>query len=137
MTLVRNPLIWACAIGLAINVAHLPLPRIWHEVADALGRSSLGSGVFSKRSANSGFFERGRGDTTIDTMTFALCHECRGSAGCRCIESGGLEDRARPSNVAVRSPLMVGDSNPLAYFFLYHLVKNYPFLSAKGLLHNG
>jgi len=45
MTVVRNPLIWACAIGLAINVAHLPLPRIWHEVADALGRSSLGIGL--------------------------------------------------------------------------------------------
>ena len=45
MTLVRNPLIWACAIGLAINVAHLPLPHIWHEVADALGRSSLGIGL--------------------------------------------------------------------------------------------
>ena len=27
MTVVRNPLIWACAIGLALNVAHLPLPR--------------------------------------------------------------------------------------------------------------
>ena len=37
--------IWACAIGLAINVIHLPLPRIWHEVADALGRSSLGIGL--------------------------------------------------------------------------------------------
>jgi malonate transporter len=45
MTVVRNPLIWACAIGLAINVAHLPLPRIWHDVADALGRSSLGIGL--------------------------------------------------------------------------------------------
>ena len=45
MTVVRNPLIWACAIGLAINVAHLPLPRIWHEVADALGRSSLAIGL--------------------------------------------------------------------------------------------
>jgi malonate transporter len=45
MTVVRNPLIWACAIGLAINVAHLPLPRIWQEVADALGRSSLGIGL--------------------------------------------------------------------------------------------
>ncbi len=45
MTVVRNPLIWACAIGLAINVIHLPLPRIWHEVADALGRSSLGIGL--------------------------------------------------------------------------------------------
>src|ERR1700704_2947865 len=27
MTVVRNPLIWACAIGLAINVVQLPLPR--------------------------------------------------------------------------------------------------------------
>jgi malonate transporter len=45
MTVVRNPLIWACAIGLAINVLHLPLPRIWHEVAEALGRSSLGIGL--------------------------------------------------------------------------------------------
>ena len=45
MTVVRNPLIWACAIGLAINVARMPLPRIWHEVADALGRSSLGIGL--------------------------------------------------------------------------------------------
>lgn len=45
MTVVRNPLIWACAIGLAINVLQLPLPRIWHEVADALGRSSLAIGL--------------------------------------------------------------------------------------------
>lgn len=45
MTLVRNPLIWACAIGLAINLMHLPLPRIWHEVADALSRSSLAIGL--------------------------------------------------------------------------------------------
>jgi malonate transporter len=47
MTVVRNPLIWACAIGLAINVTHMPLPRIWHEVADAFGRSSLGIDVSS------------------------------------------------------------------------------------------
>lgn len=45
MTLVRNPLIWACAVGLAVNVVHLPLPKIWHEVADALGRSSLAIGL--------------------------------------------------------------------------------------------
>ena len=45
MTVVRNPLIWACAIGLAINVLHLPSPKIWHEVADALGRSSLAIGL--------------------------------------------------------------------------------------------
>ncbi len=45
MTVVKNPLIWACAIGLAVNVTHLPLPKIWHEVAEALGRSSLGIGL--------------------------------------------------------------------------------------------
>src|SRR5215470_17111567 len=45
MTVASNPLIWACVIGLAINVTHLPLPKIWHDVADALGRSSLGIGL--------------------------------------------------------------------------------------------
>ncbi|WP_448031451.1 AEC family transporter [Bradyrhizobium liaoningense] len=45
MTVIRNPLIWACVIGLAINLMHLPLPRIWHEVADALSRSSLAIGL--------------------------------------------------------------------------------------------
>ena len=45
LTVVKNPLIWACAIGLAVNVMHLPLPKIWHDVADALGRSSLGIGL--------------------------------------------------------------------------------------------
>jgi predicted permease len=45
MTVIRNPLIWACAIGLFVNVVHLPLPKIWHEVADALGRSSLAIGL--------------------------------------------------------------------------------------------
>src|SRR5215475_7769826 len=45
MTVVKNPLIWACVIGLAVNVTHLPLPKGWHDVADALGRSSLGIGL--------------------------------------------------------------------------------------------
>src|SRR3954451_23960845 len=45
MTVIRNPLIWACAIGLFVNVMHLPLPKLWHEVADALGRSSLAIGL--------------------------------------------------------------------------------------------
>ena len=45
VTVVSNPLIWACVIGLAINVTHIPLPRLWHEVADALGRSSLAIGL--------------------------------------------------------------------------------------------
>lgn len=45
MTVTSNPLIWACAIGLLINVLHLPLPKIWHDVADALSRSSLAIGL--------------------------------------------------------------------------------------------
>jgi malonate transporter len=45
MTVVKNPLIWACTIGLAVNVTHLPLPKIWDDVAEALGRSSLGIGL--------------------------------------------------------------------------------------------
>jgi malonate transporter len=45
MTVVKNPLIWACAVGLGVNVAHVPLPKIWHEVADALGASSLAIGL--------------------------------------------------------------------------------------------
>jgi malonate transporter and related proteins len=45
MTVVKNPLIWACAIGIAVNVTQLPLPKIWHDVAEALGRSSLGIGL--------------------------------------------------------------------------------------------
>jgi len=45
MTVVRNPLIWAYGIGLVLNVLHVPLPKIWHEVADALGRSSLAIGL--------------------------------------------------------------------------------------------
>ena len=44
-TVVKNPLIWACVIGLAVNVTQIPLPKIWHEVAEALGRSSLGIGL--------------------------------------------------------------------------------------------
>ncbi len=45
MTVVKNPLIWACGIGLVLNVTHIPLPKLWHEVADALGRSSLAIGL--------------------------------------------------------------------------------------------
>ena len=45
LTVARNPLIWACVIGLSINVLHVPLPKIWHEVADALGRASLAIGL--------------------------------------------------------------------------------------------
>jgi malonate transporter and related proteins len=45
MTVAQNPLIWACVIGLVVNVTHLPLPKVWHDVAETLGRSSLGIGL--------------------------------------------------------------------------------------------
>jgi hypothetical protein len=45
MTIVKNPLIWACAVGLSVNLMHLPLPKLWHDVADALGGSSLAIGL--------------------------------------------------------------------------------------------
>ncbi|WPO40095.1 AEC family transporter [Tardiphaga sp. 42S5] len=45
LTIARNPLIWACVIGLAINLAGLPVPRPAHEFLDALGRCSLAMGL--------------------------------------------------------------------------------------------
>lgn len=44
-TIVRNPLIWACVVGLALNVAHVPLPKLWHDAADPLGQASLPIGL--------------------------------------------------------------------------------------------
>jgi predicted permease len=44
-TIFRNPLIWACIIGLALNLLHVPLPKLWHDVADALGQASLAIGL--------------------------------------------------------------------------------------------
>ncbi|MGJ4886635.1 AEC family transporter [Bradyrhizobium sp. HKCCYLRH3099] len=44
-TIVRNPLIWACVVGLALNVVHMPLPKLWHDAADALGQASLPIGL--------------------------------------------------------------------------------------------
>lgn len=45
LTIARNPLIWACAVGLALNLSHLPLGRPVHEFIDALGRASLATGL--------------------------------------------------------------------------------------------
>src|ERR1700761_6542224 len=45
MTVVKNPLIWACAIGFVVDVTPFPLPKVWEEEAGALGRSSLGIGL--------------------------------------------------------------------------------------------
>ena len=44
-TIAKNPLIWACVIGLAINLSGFTVPRPMHEFADALGRCSLALGL--------------------------------------------------------------------------------------------
>ena len=45
MTIARNPLIWACVVGLTMNLTHLAVPRPLHEFLDALGRCSLALGL--------------------------------------------------------------------------------------------
>lgn len=45
LTIARNPLIWACVVGLTINLTHLSVPRPLHEFLDALGRCSLALGL--------------------------------------------------------------------------------------------
>ncbi|UZE51788.1 AEC family transporter [Rhodopseudomonas sp. P2A-2r] len=45
LTIARNPLIWACVVGLTMNLTHLSVPRPLHEFLDALGRCSLALGL--------------------------------------------------------------------------------------------
>jgi hypothetical protein len=45
LTIASNPLILACATGLAINLSGITLPQPVHDFADALGRSSLAIGL--------------------------------------------------------------------------------------------
>ncbi len=45
LTIAQNPLIWACVIGLALNLTRLPVPGVAHDLADALGRSTLAIGL--------------------------------------------------------------------------------------------
>jgi predicted permease len=45
LTIVRNPLIWACFVGLALNPVSGWIPPPAHAFADALGRSSLALGL--------------------------------------------------------------------------------------------
>jgi predicted permease len=41
----RNPLIWACAVGAALNPANAFIPQPVNVLIDALGRSSLALGL--------------------------------------------------------------------------------------------
>jgi malonate transporter len=43
--LMANPFIWACVVGVALNVARVPIPSPIHHFGDALGRSSLALGL--------------------------------------------------------------------------------------------
>lgn len=45
LTIAKNPFIWACAIGLAFNLSHMPLSGPVYDFMDALGRSSLAVGL--------------------------------------------------------------------------------------------
>lgn len=42
-----NPLTWACVVGLAVNLAHLPIPTALNDFVDALGRASLATGLLT------------------------------------------------------------------------------------------
>lgn len=44
-TIARNPLIWACVVGLGLNLSGLPIPAIAHDFIDALGRAALAVGL--------------------------------------------------------------------------------------------
>jgi TPP-dependent pyruvate/acetoin dehydrogenase alpha subunit len=41
MTMVRNLMIWACAIGLVMIVIHITLTELWKDVAEAIGIDRL------------------------------------------------------------------------------------------------
>lgn len=43
--LLRNPFIWACALGVAVNVAGLPLPKVFTGFVNVLGQASLPLGL--------------------------------------------------------------------------------------------
>jgi predicted permease len=41
----RNPLIWSCVVGMALNVSGLPLPKVAVTFGEILGRGSLAIGL--------------------------------------------------------------------------------------------
>lgn len=45
LAIAKNPFIWACAIGLALNLLGFPFTGVVNDFADALGRSSLAIGL--------------------------------------------------------------------------------------------
>lgn len=45
LTIAKNPFIWACVLGLAVNQSGLSFPTFVNDLIDALGRSSLALGL--------------------------------------------------------------------------------------------
>ncbi|HMN52160.1 MAG TPA: AEC family transporter [Xanthobacteraceae bacterium] len=43
--LVRNPFIWACALGVLVNVSGVPLPKVLVNFSNILGQASLALGL--------------------------------------------------------------------------------------------
>jgi predicted permease len=47
LAIARNPLIWSCLAGIAINVTRLPVPGAIYDTLDLLGRASLALGLLA------------------------------------------------------------------------------------------
>ncbi len=45
--LVSNPLIWACVVGITMNLLHLSLPRVVNDLMGLLGRAALPMGLLA------------------------------------------------------------------------------------------
>jgi predicted permease len=45
LAIAKNPFIWSCIIGIALNVARAPIPAVVFAYGDALGRASLALGL--------------------------------------------------------------------------------------------
>jgi predicted permease len=45
IAIVKNPLIWSCVIGIALNVSGLSIPGVLNAYGDALARASLSMGL--------------------------------------------------------------------------------------------
>ncbi len=45
IAIAKNPLIWSCALGIALNLLRAPIPGPLHSFADALGRAALPLGL--------------------------------------------------------------------------------------------
>ncbi len=45
IAIAKNPFIWSCVVGIALNVAQAPVPAIVYAYGDALGRAALALGL--------------------------------------------------------------------------------------------